>query len=446
MESIKLLRKNEIILSSITTFILKFFSFSSLYIINFIIAKNLGSEELGIFSLFLVFYNLIVIIGLLGLDTGLLRFIPQYNKNHLIYRLHNILNKSVIVLGIWSAILIVILLIISSILLESFFSGLQKDFLFYLFIIISPLIIFSKYYSVVLRGFKSIGLSILFDNLLHRVLILFFLLTVITLNIKTDNLSILTFLLALIVGSLFILPIGWKIKRKNVRRNGLIQQKDNFSVKEILKITVPMFLTSSMLFLAGWTDSLMIASFLDSSSVGVYTVCLQLSFLINFSLIGIHTVITPKFSELFWNNQIIELKNTVKNSAKFTFWSSVPILIILVVFSKDILGIYGDEFEKAYLVLIILCSSQLIRSCIGLVFQLLNMTGHEKITNRILIITLVINILTNAILIPIYDLLGAAIATFVSNAIRDISSSYFAYKKFKFPTWYLPSFKKNKVL
>jgi O-antigen/teichoic acid export membrane protein len=47
----------------------------------------------------------------------------------------------------------------------------------------------------------------------------------------------------------------------------------------------------------------------------------------------------------------------------------------------------------------------------------MSMTGHERISARILWQTALLNVLLNAVLIPLYGLVGAALASAVSLAI-----------------------------
>ena len=67
----------------------------------------------------------------------------------------------------------------------------------------------------------------------------------------------------------------------------------------------------------------------------------------------------------------------------------------------------------------------------GAAHILINMLGDEKISMRISIETLLLNIGLNIILIPLYGMEGAATATSISLIFMSAKRVYFLYKKHK---------------
>ena len=59
---------------------------------------------------------------------------------------------------------------------------------------------------------------------------------------------------------------------------------------------------------------------------------------------------------------------------------------------------------------------------------LLNMSGKEKIVMNILLFSALLNVILNAILIPLYGINGAAIGTAISTSIWHILQSLMVYK------------------
>jgi O-antigen/teichoic acid export membrane protein len=92
-------------------------------------------------------------------------------------------------------------------------------------------------------------------------------------------------------------------------------------------------------------------------------------------------------------------------------------------FSSQIMSVFGSEFTSGWLVLVVLSAVHLIGYSAGgaLVGHVLQMSGKQDIEliNSAVMVTL--NIVLNFLLIPIYGILGAAIATGVSYAVINVA-------------------------
>ena len=105
------------------------------------------------------------------------------------------------------------------------------------------------------------------------------------------------------------------------------------------------------------------------------------------------------------------------------------ILIIIGIFSKNILLIFGQGYDVASSTLVILMAAIACGAMFGVNFIYLNMTGRQKIFQYILMITVVFNFFLNKYLVPRYGLIGAAIAFLISTLIWNIISALYIYKK-----------------
>jgi O-antigen/teichoic acid export membrane protein len=65
----------------------------------------------------------------------------------------------------------------------------------------------------------------------------------------------------------------------------------------------------------------------------------------------------------------------------------------------------------AYVPLVILCVGQLVNASMGSVASVLNMTGHERETTKSVLVGAFVNVTLNLALVPVWGMIGAAIAT-----------------------------------
>ena len=128
----------------------------------------------------------------------------------------------------------------------------------------------------------------------------------------------------------------------------------------------------------------------------------------------------PKFAALHANGAREDLQALVTGVVQWIFWPSLVFAIVLLVFGRPILSLFGPAFTAGYPVLALLILAHLVRAATGPIDQLLNMTGNQNTTAWVLAWTAAINIALNAGLIPYFGLIGAATATTMSIVISRI--------------------------
>jgi O-antigen/teichoic acid export membrane protein len=205
---------------------------------------------------------------------------------------------------------------------------------------------------------------------------------------------------------------------------------------------MPMMLTGSMFFILGWTDNLILGIFRSSEEVGMYDAAFKLSTLSAIVLLAINAIQAPMFSELYNRNEMGRLQQIILKSNRLLFFTSLPLTLILCFFPEAILGFLGDGFKGAWLTLILLSIGNFINSITGSIGILLQMSGHQKQYNNIIISTAVGSVVLNFILIPEYGLLGAAITSSAAKIIQNLLSVAYAKKKLGILSLYLPGIEK----
>jgi O-antigen/teichoic acid export membrane protein len=213
----------------------------------------------------------------------------------------------------------------------------------------------------------------------------------------------------------------------------------------ILSVSIPMLFSSSLALIMGWTDVIMLGIFRTDKEVGIYNVALKLSMITSITLMAINTIAAPKFAEFWGEGDIKGLAKISKQSTKLIFWTSLPILLLFLIFPKPILGIFGEEFKGGAEVLMILTVGQFINSASGSVGYILQMTGHQKFHQNVILIGTILNIILNWFLIPLYGIIGASIASVISMFFWNIVFSLKVRKTLNQWVFYIPFYDKRKV-
>ena len=93
------------------------------------------------------------------------------------------------------------------------------------------------------------------------------------------------------------------------------------------------------------------------------------------------------------------------------------------------MGLFGQEFVSGSPALIILSGAQLVNAAAGSVGLTLMMTGHERSTAYGLFVSAVVNVVLNAVLIPQFGVVGAAVATATSTILWNVLLIIEVYRK-----------------
>jgi len=201
-------------------------------------------------------------------------------------------------------------------------------------------------------------------------------------------------------------------------------QRTNF-----IKDSIPMLLSASMIVFLGWADTIILGIFKNSDEVGIYSVALKIAAVTSFTFQALDSILAPKLSKSFHDNDMSQFKKLVQFSTRINFIVSLFVVLGIIIFRDLILGIFGEEFYLTTYALIILCIGQLFNAICGPVGSILQMTGHQKVFQNVLLIALFINITLNLLLVKPYGVTGVAIATAVSLAFWNITSVIYIKQK-----------------
>ncbi|MDF9799720.1 O-antigen/teichoic acid export membrane protein [Catalinimonas alkaloidigena] len=412
----------ELVNGSAVAFVLKIVGIGCTYIFTFFVAKYYGAEAMGFFALSFTILQIASILGKLGLDTALLRFVAQHASKGNWKSIQVIYTKSLQLALPFSLIICITVFFSASWIAEAILRNNQLEY--HLRITAIGIVPFTFLYinTEGLRGIKEIKLYAILQGVFPYLGGSIFLLTMYLLS-PSDIQPTIAYISSIILVSIgsFIL---WRSKYSR-SNNSTVTLVKNTSFVELLKVASPMLLANSMFLIMQWTDTLMLGGLRSEEEVGVYSVCLKISNLTSVSLMAINSIAAPKFAEMWSTKDIKGLERVVQHATKLIFYISCPILVLITIFPKHVLGIFGTEFTSGYWALILLVVGQFVNSICGSVGYILQMTGNENQFQKIIFVAAILNVLLNTWLIPIYGISGAAIASLVSMTIWNISSAIY---------------------
>lgn len=192
-----------------------------------------------------------------------------------------------------------------------------------------------------------------------------------------------------------------------------------------------MAISTLAIFLLMSFDVLFLKKFKGNETVAFYALAIKLMTLLLVVMNSVNITISPKIAELFFAKKTIELKKTMRDSARLIVAISLPVVVCFCLLSRPLLSLFGQKYLIAREPLLILMIGQGICSFFGGVQVYMNMTGKQNIFQFILILAVVLNFTLNYILVPLYGMNGAAFSYVLSMFFWNFITSIIIYKKDK---------------
>lgn len=191
-----------------------------------------------------------------------------------------------------------------------------------------------------------------------------------------------------------------------------------------LKTAFPFVFVDGTALLFSNADILILSLFVEPSSIAVYFAASRILQLVAFVPYAATAATAQRFSALNAVNDQAGLRRLARHTTRFTFVVALGAAGFIYLIAPFLLDMFGTGFSQAMPVLLVLMSGLIVQSFAGPGEDLLTMLGHERVCAGVSAIALVMNIALNLVLIPAYGVLGAAMATAISIAVRSLVLSW----------------------
>ena len=403
------------------------------YLLALLATNIFGAEGWGMLTLCLVSMSLPAILCRLGFDSALMRLNAQEIESGNTNTLRDLNLKIVGIVVLLSFTVTVVIFFLAPIISRRVFSDPQIVPYLQLTALLLVPISLTRIAERALRGFKLISKSTFLEYIPHN-LYPALILAAILMIVEEPSTHHLFY--AVILCWLFIAVQAMRWYKSELNR----LPKNRASVdqlNEVTRIAFPLLITSSILFIQGSVDTLMIGVYLTSTDVGLYSIALKLANIILIPLTAVNAIAAPKFAELSADKS--RLKDFTHSVTRLTFLTSLPILFLVVLLGHFLLGLFGQEFKEAYTALVLISVGFFINFFCGSTGYFMAMTGSHLAYRNISVVAMVCAIALNSLMIPAYGIEGAAVATIIVTSVWNFSMVFFIYFKHRIITVFIPS-------
>lgn len=390
---------------ALVAFAIRIASAAIAFVSQIILARLMGEFEYGIFVFVWVLAVLFGNLSCLGFHTTVIRFLPQYKAIDALAEIRG-LTTAVRIFALVSASLLAIVglggLVLFGHLIESYYV-----FPLYLALFTLPMIALGDVMEGTSRA-HSWAVSALSPTYIVRpVLILLFMMLAAWFDephtAQTAMIAALAATYITSVGQFFILT--WRLRRRYVEG----PRKVEFSAW--LRVALPIFLIEGFGYLLTNSDVVVVGLYLDPESVAIYFAAAKTMALVHFVLFSVKAAVAPRFSAAMAEADRHHLQTIAIEGARWTFWPSLIVGTAVLLAGPFLLSLFGPAFVSGVGLMAILFAGILAKALVGPAESFLTMAGQQTLCVWLYAVALASNITLNVVLIPLFGLTGAAVAT-----------------------------------
>lgn len=403
-----------------------------------VLARLLGADSFGIYAWVLSIVNIVILLGILGFDTAAIRFVAAYRSTDAWERLQRFLRYSRRTV-LSASTLVGILLIGCALALRHRGSDEQIRT-----VIIAgaslPLVAHFRQSMAVLQGFGKVIASTFLMTIFRPVVALA---AFVALYFLLPSVGAPVALVSFVMGAGAATALSTMLIYRRVssarESHGVSRGAEPGARVSILASEKRGWLMESLHFLlvSGFAvalfqiDVTMIGFLVGPSEAGIYSAASKIAEILVFALVAINGVIAPLISELHHRGDFAGLERIYILTARVAFLASLVGAIVIFIVGDHMLALFGNDFTAGTLPLKILAVGQLVNAFVGSTGVLVNMTGNQRDGAKILVGSAIANIGANWIMIPLFGITGAAIATASMRGLTDIAFAILVWKKLR---------------
>ncbi len=383
------------------------------YIYIIVIARILGVKTFGLFMLGTAIINFTGIIGRLGLENGVIRFIPLYEGEGDRGRIKGTIIQSFKYSFIASVVMAAVLFFAAGPLSTRLFHKPGLEGIIQAFSISIPFFTIMMIALASTQGFKIMKYTVYSRNLLWPVSNLLLMTIFFFLGFRLYG-AVVAYIITVVFAAILSLYFLFKTF-SDIRSTKAISENS-----ALFRFSLPLLFVLFMNFAMLWTDTLMLGFFALSKDVGIYNAAMKTAMQTSIILVSFNSIFAPVLSDLYNKGEMEKLEKLYKVVTKWIYSASFPVFLLLLLLSNELMLLFGHDFGAGRTPLIILALAQLVNAGVGPVGVILVMSGKQNIMMYNTAAISILNISLNWFLIPIYGITGAALATGISTVALNI--------------------------
>ena len=399
---------------ALLVFAIRVFSAAIAFLSQVLLARWMGDFEYGVFVGVWVVIVILGTVSCIGLPTAVLRFIGKYRESG-----DEELLRGTIVGSVSFAFLSSTVIAILGGVFIYIFQGSMTDYYvvpIVFAVICLPMLALQEVQDGVCRAFDWPGTALVPTFIIRPIMILIFMLIALATGFSASAVTA----MGVTIIATYLCSTGQFValilKLKSAVPKGPMQ----FRMKEWALVALPIFLIEGFYVLLTSVDILFVSALMRPEDVAVYFAAVKTLALVHFVYFAVRAATAHRFSAYLESGDRGRYEAYIAQTIRWIFWPSLFLALLMMVLGKYFLMLFGESFVSGAGLIWILGLGIVLRSTVGPAETVLTMSGEQNSCAMVYVGTLLVNIVLNWSLIPMYGLQGAAIATTCALAFESL--------------------------
>jgi O-antigen/teichoic acid export membrane protein len=386
------------------------------YVFKVYLARVLGAEALGIYALGITIVGFVGVFNSLGLVEAAVRYAAVYRAADKPQQLRALLWRGGSILLVANALFAGIFLTMGGALARRFYHSPALAGYIPWFAILMLLGVISTFYGRILAGYKSVGRRTLITNFIGSPVTMLLAVLLVSMGWGLRG-----YLLAQVLGAILVtallLRVVWKLTPDGAR---FLFPWPAAMEKEVWSFSTAAVGVLLLEFLMGQLDKIALGFYMGARSVGIYSIAAAVAAYVTLVLSSVNQVFSPIIAGLHARGENAMLQRLYKSLTKWVLGLTLPLAITVMICARPLMRTFGHDFEAGWPILIIGTAGQLVNCGVGSVSLLLLMSGNQRRLLRVQVAMVAVMAVACVVLIPIWGIVGAAVAAAITNAGTNI--------------------------
>ncbi len=399
------------------------------YVSQVAVARLLGAQFYGFYTLGVAVVNGVHIVSRFGMENGVVRYVAHHREHGDEARVRGTIVQALLITLAISLVLSVVMFVGAGLIADR----LPKDApemvsVLRAFAFVLPFFVFMSMTAWATQGFQTVTYAAYIQQFIRPGLFLLFVGVCYVLGAGILGV-IAAYALAMFLAGCAGLYYLKKLFPALFDRRA----QTKFETKALFGVSVPMSITQGAQYLNNWSAILILGAFAAGAPVGIFNAAARTATFLTAVRFAFSGIFSPIISSLHARQDTEEMGRLYKDVSRWIFTGAFALFLVIVVFAPQVMAVFGERFRQGVVALIIVAVAQLYSSSVGPAPRMLAMTGNQNFAMIATSVAAVTGVVVSLILIPRYEILGAAIG--MATAIITENTGTMAAVKWRLGFW-----------
>lgn len=390
------------------------------------LARGLGRESFGLYTLGVAVVTAAQIISQFGLDNGVVRYVAHYRAQGDTARVRGTILQAVGLTFAFSLVVAVAIFFGAGTIAGFFDPDLEPVVRAFAFAV--PFFALMSIICWATQGFQTVAYATYTQQILRPLIYL-----LLVIGVYFVGASLVGVVAAYVISMALGVLIGLFFLRRLFPPLLNFRTRPKFETRALFGVSVPMSVSRATQYANNWTAILVLGIFQPAGVVGLFQAAFRTATFATLVRFAFNGIFSPIISNLHAQENTEDLGRLYKDVTRWTFTGAFAIFLLIVLLTSEILTVFGGkEYAAGATALIIVAFAQLFSTSVGPANRMLAMTDNQTVLMIITTIGALTGVAVCFALIPDFGMIGAAIGAAAAILTENTATLIFVRRRLGF--------------